>query len=511
VELGVIRVVISDGQQRLARMATRIPLRSPFYRRPSSIEARDGAVALHLLEYYGRGRPFRIPIANMAVVGLKASTPLPLEDWFAAGVRIIYLPTLGQIGRANLLLLFEHPERVPPVGWRGFFGLPLPRKEVNAPSGLWVDGVALQARRPTEAVAALASAGVEEVVDPETWMAARREVLTDPAKQAERRRAAEDTKDAEAAYQALDPAPLRGALFGLAGLAVGAVTWAALAVLFEIQSLLVAVGAGLLIGWLAAIGARRTTDVLKVLLAAEALATVLIGELLAMVVATAHTPASAVRFYLANLAEVGADLGFAAAGGLLGAYAAVQQASARPAGDVPAPQGLGPSERFFSGGHLRALVLGAILVSGVAFAAAVWLFPGATRDEDGVITARGGLDVYDLREGDCFDEPAGTEVVEVTAVPCDQQHDAEVYLLLDLPFHAGAPFPSEDELLEAVEERCIPAFRAFLDRGYAFSKLDYMFYSPSEPGWADGDRSALCAIVTMDGSQLEGTARGSRQ
>ena len=51
-----------------------------------------------------------------------------------------------------------------------------------------------------------------------------------------------------------------------------------------------------------------------------------------------------------------------------------------------------------------------------------------TRSEDtGEIVAGGVTDVFQLRVGDCLNDPGSDEVLEVVTVPCADPHDYEVY------------------------------------------------------------------------------------
>ncbi len=56
---------------------------------------------------------------------------------------------------------------------------------------------------------------------------------------------------------------------------------------------------------------------------------------------------------------------------------------------------------------------------------------GAERGGSGDILEAGRLSVFSFRTGDCFNGFAAVESVD--AIPCDQPHEAEVYLLVDHP------------------------------------------------------------------------------
>src|SRR3990172_6879284 len=70
----------------------------------------------------------------------------------------------------------------------------------------------------------------------------------------------------------------------------------------------------------------------------------------------------------------------------------------------------------------------------------------------------------DLRVGDCFDEPAGTEVAEVQHRPCTEGHDAEIVFVGDYPDQDA--FPGQTAFDEYVFDSCVPAFETYLGIDY---------------------------------------------
>ncbi|MDA3040977.1 MAG: hypothetical protein O3C27_15900 [Actinomycetota bacterium] len=63
-----------------------------------------------------------------------------------------------------------------------------------------------------------------------------------------------------------------------------------------------------------------------------------------------------------------------------------------------------------------------------------------TRDESGEIVEAGGLGVFAMEVGDCFQVPIEDLVQSVEAVPCTEPHDAQVYAKFDMP---DGPYPGE--------------------------------------------------------------------
>ena len=129
--------------------------------------------------------------------------------------------------------------------------------------------------------------------------------------------------------------------------------------------------------------------------------------------------------------------------------------------------------------------------------------------DPGVDPSARQVSVFELRTGDCFDDPTDlTQVVEtVPVVDCSQPHDNEIYFSFDLP---DGDFPGEMAVGETADERCFEEFEPFVGIDYFDSELDFFTITPTSGSWAErGDRTVYCAIYNMDLSKLEGSARGA--
>jgi hypothetical protein len=153
------------------------------------------------------------------------------------------------------------------------------------------------------------------------------------------------------------------------------------------------------------------------------------------------------------------------------------------------------------------------------------LVPGATacgggpeRDESGQIVESGDLGVFDVRVGDCFNDPpdlissADALIESFVAVPCSEPHDNEVYALVDHPAGDDQPFPGIDALDEYGAGVCFSAFRPYVGRSYESSELDFFSFTPSEEGWERiDDREIICALYEVNLARLTGSMRGTRR
>ena len=117
--------------------------------------------------------------------------------------------------------------------------------------------------------------------------------------------------------------------------------------------------------------------------------------------------------------------------------------------------------------------------------------------------------VTDLAVGDCFDEPATEgDVSEVQHQPCDQPHDAEVFLVLQHPADSSAAYPVISGFDDYIAENCVPAFATYTGRDFeSDTEYDLGYFRPTLTGWGEGDREFTCYISRADGAKLTAPVR----
>ncbi len=134
---------------------------------------------------------------------------------------------------------------------------------------------------------------------------------------------------------------------------------------------------------------------------------------------------------------------------------------------------------------------------------------GAGRDDDGRITSAGDISVFDLAEGDCviFDESLEPEVETLPAVPCDEEHNGEVYALVEVD--DLDTYPGERELSLRAERDCLAHFADYVGADLADSTLFPTTAIPGIRGWQDDDdRTVVCFVLTA-GEMVTGSLQGS--
>ncbi len=139
--------------------------------------------------------------------------------------------------------------------------------------------------------------------------------------------------------------------------------------------------------------------------------------------------------------------------------------------------------------------------AGCASAVGVSLDDQSVRDSSGRITVGGEVGVLRLIPGDCF--VLGTDEIEtVDAVPCEDDHNAEVFAILEL---ADTDWPGNKSVAQVAETGCIDRFR--IATGHVFDPVHVAItgYAPSEQSWRD-DRKVLCVVTAHDLGSVRGRA-----
>jgi Septum formation len=119
----------------------------------------------------------------------------------------------------------------------------------------------------------------------------------------------------------------------------------------------------------------------------------------------------------------------------------------------------------------------------------------------------GGADA--LRVGDCFEEPAGVDVVDdVQHRPCGESHDSEVVFVGEHPAAKGTAPLSDLAFREWIGANCLPAFASYAGVDLMSQEvLDLGYFVPTNEGWDDGDRTVICYAVRVDGAEMTQSVR----
>ena len=118
-------------------------------------------------------------------------------------------------------------------------------------------------------------------------------------------------------------------------------------------------------------------------------------------------------------------------------------------------------------------------------------------------TAEGS--VFDIKVGDCLAKPDGTQVSDITVIPCSNPHDYEVYAEMELK---GSSLPSDAD--KQADDFCSKEFETFIGKPYADSSLSYTYFTPTSQSWDAGDKLISCMVQDPSG-QTSGSLKGSNK
>jgi hypothetical protein len=109
----------------------------------------------------------------------------------------------------------------------------------------------------------------------------------------------------------------------------------------------------------------------------------------------------------------------------------------------------------------------------------------------------------DLKVGDCFDEPQGTQTVkDVQHHPCSEAHTGEVVFVGAVPGD-NATYPGDAAFTTFAIQNCAPAFATYTGTAInAQTALDMSYFFPLADGWAKGSHDLTCYIIRTDGTAV---------
>jgi len=144
---------------------------------------------------------------------------------------------------------------------------------------------------------------------------------------------------------------------------------------------------------------------------------------------------------------------------------------------------------------LSGLWLVIFILLGVAGSSGTTSRPSST----GPIKHAGRLNVFSLAVGDCFDNPAGASTVTtVTATPCNQPHNAQIYAKFNL---SGSDFnyPGTAAVTKLATNGC-NARTGDVDKSLTTSSMTIRLLFPEEDAWLSGQRTVACMILDPSAS-----------
>lgn len=156
-----------------------------------------------------------------------------------------------------------------------------------------------------------------------------------------------------------------------------------------------------------------------------------------------------------------------------------QQAYYAPGWTAPAEQA--PSRRGRKIAVYSALAVVVLAVLGAVTVAGLYWW---STKPIGDVTSPTSANARQVRPGHCIrDLPSDGAVGQVTLVPCDDDHEAEVVASLRLD---DGDWPGEDAVTEQATAWCE------MDNEQTAAGYRPVVWTPSQESWSQGDRAALC-------------------
>jgi hypothetical protein len=128
---------------------------------------------------------------------------------------------------------------------------------------------------------------------------------------------------------------------------------------------------------------------------------------------------------------------------------------------------------------------------------------GASRDDNGTLKGEAKISIFDAKVGDClvgFLE-SGDEISTVTATPCTNKHDAEVYAVVTTT-------TTNASNTDWGEEYCYTQFAPYVGIDWDDSSLDYFFVYPDA---GSKGTTVVCIVVEQGVSDAIGSVKGSQK
>jgi hypothetical protein len=150
----------------------------------------------------------------------------------------------------------------------------------------------------------------------------------------------------------------------------------------------------------------------------------------------------------------------------------------------------------------RPLAVIAVVLSSLSTLAVVLLVTVAvvnrpTRPDSSQANRSGTILVNDVRAGDCLEKwTTGSQIGQVTVVPCTTTHDAEVFDAFTVP---GTAYPGDREVTATATTTCLSTAKTKLKTADQ-PNVKVAYLKPLEDSWNQGDHSVACVAVAKAGT-----------
>jgi hypothetical protein len=156
-------------------------------------------------------------------------------------------------------------------------------------------------------------------------------------------------------------------------------------------------------------------------------------------------------------------------------------------------------------------VLGRVLVFAViAGGIAIYHFAtnnSAHRDSSGNVSQAGSLGIGDLKVGDCFNAPSSSsDISSVTAIPCTQAHDSQVYAE---PKITESTYPDSTTLDKEAGSDCDSAAKSGINPSVPTDAQEAYYAAQDSSTFDQGFNYIVCAIQSPSKNLTQSYVTGS--
>lgn len=128
---------------------------------------------------------------------------------------------------------------------------------------------------------------------------------------------------------------------------------------------------------------------------------------------------------------------------------------------------------------------------------------------------RGGTTAADLKVGDCFTltpttDANGDNINANTVADCAQPHDAEVFLVFEVPAGPNG-YPGDEAIGTLQQSRCGAAFAGYVGKDPGLSIYTINYVRPDINTWPSGDHKIACLIEDASAGKLTGSAKNTKK
>lgn len=146
----------------------------------------------------------------------------------------------------------------------------------------------------------------------------------------------------------------------------------------------------------------------------------------------------------------------------------------------------------------KGFAIAGIVLSGVWIAVFVMIAVQSSsgqpqRSADGTVTKQGSVSVLELHVGDCAQNPGTGRLIEVTVVPCDQPHTAQVVARPSFP--DSGDYPGDSAAASESQTLCVTAVKATVDSSKVTETMNVVAAHPTAAAWNDGTHAATCLVT----------------